>query len=129
MYSGLKRSPLSSGCMGEKGNQEDGGEGCLTAQKEWREGEGQGWKGGGSDNGDCDSECHSVLWCREGARERCSHGGSKNEQGEEEGEDGGWSWHMRWRNSGWTSCGTDFAVDLGLECLQCVRRRTMDVSS
>ena len=39
LYSGLNRSPLSSGCVEEKGNQlhdklEDGGEG-LTVQKEW----------------------------------------------------------------------------------------------
>ena len=51
---------------------------------------GKGW-GGGRDNGDCDSE-----WCREGARERCNHGGNKNEQGEEEGEvvrnTGHWWW-------------------------------------
>ena len=90
LYSGLNRNPLCSGCVEEKGNQlhdkleEDGEEGCLTVKKEWWEGEEQGWKGGGSDNGDCDSECHNTLWCREGARERCSHGGSKNEQGEGE---------------------------------------------
>ena len=72
LHSGLNRSPLSSGCVGEQGNQlhdkleEDGGEGCLTAQKEWWEGEGQGWKGVGCDNGDCDNECHNTLWCREG---------------------------------------------------------------
>ena len=90
LYSGLNNNPLCSGYVEEKGNQlhdkleEDGEEGCLTVQKEWWEGEGQGWKGGGSDNGDCDSECHNTLWCREGARERCTHGGSKNEQGEGE---------------------------------------------
>ena len=47
-------------------------------------GEGQGWKGGGSDNGDCDSKCHNTLSRSKGARERCSHGGSKNKQGEGE---------------------------------------------
>ena len=51
LYSGLNSNPLCSGYVEEKGNQlhdkleEDGEEGCLTVQKEWWEGEGQGLEG------------------------------------------------------------------------------------
>ena len=37
-------------------------------------------RGGGEDTCDCDSESHGIPWSRAGARETCSHDGSKARQ-------------------------------------------------
>ena len=53
---------------------------CGVAEQGEREQQ-EGWaeeqRGGGENIGDCDSESHSIPWSRVGARETCSHDGSK----------------------------------------------------
>ena len=46
-------------------------------EREQQEGWAEEQRGGGEDTCDCDSESHSTPWSRAGARETCSHDGSK----------------------------------------------------
>ena len=46
-------------------------------EREQQEGWAEERRGGGEDTCDCDSECHNIPWSGAGARETCSHNGSK----------------------------------------------------
>ena len=84
--SGWSKNPQNSWCEEEKSNLKHDTCGAgEQVEREQQKGRAEEQEGGAEDTCGCDSESHSKPWSREGARERCSHDGSKAGQEREVG--------------------------------------------